>query len=172
MNDSQSKPDQNEKILAGLGYFGFAFVLPLAIRPDSSFCRLHGKQALVLNLVFFLSTKFIYIFSFFARGFYSFLTFLWIFSMMFMSFLTFSGALKKIPFLFSVSSKLQIFPDEVVAVTSSEEVANAEASSAEGVQNASNPPVQNSPAEVNNTEVASETVDNSASNTTNNPPAN
>lgn len=45
---------QGEKLLAMLGYIGFLCVLPLAIKPKSEFCQHHGKQGLVLCLIFIL----------------------------------------------------------------------------------------------------------------------
>ena len=120
MNEEKNTLSQNEKILSGLGYFGFSFVLPLSIRSDSDFCRFHGKQALMMNISFFLGTNFIYIFSHFTKGFYSFLLFIWLFSMMFMSFIAFGGSRTKIPFISAVAAKLQIFPDEVIQTQNTE----------------------------------------------------
>ena len=45
---------EGEKLLAMLGYIGFLCVLPLAIKPKSEFCQHHGKQGLVLSLIFVL----------------------------------------------------------------------------------------------------------------------
>lgn len=45
--------DQTERLLAALGYFGFLCVLPLLMKPTSSFCQFHGKQSLGLCLVYF-----------------------------------------------------------------------------------------------------------------------
>ncbi|MBT4937258.1 DUF4870 domain-containing protein [Candidatus Peregrinibacteria bacterium] len=43
---------ESERFLSALGYFGFLAVLPLALKPKSEFCQYHGKQALLLALVF------------------------------------------------------------------------------------------------------------------------
>ncbi len=45
---------QGEKLLATLGYFGFLCVLPLALKPKSKLCQLHGKQAMVIAIVFLI----------------------------------------------------------------------------------------------------------------------
>lgn len=45
---------QGEKTLAALGYLSFLCVLPLALKPKSAFCQFHGKQAMVLVILFFL----------------------------------------------------------------------------------------------------------------------
>ncbi len=44
---------KSEKFLASLGYFGFLCVLPLALKQDSEFCKYHGKQGLMLAILFF-----------------------------------------------------------------------------------------------------------------------
>jgi len=45
-----------EKLLSALGYISFFCILPLVLKPDSEFCQFHGKQGLVLTLIFlFLS---------------------------------------------------------------------------------------------------------------------
>jgi uncharacterized membrane protein len=43
---------KEEKFLSAIGYFGFLCVLPLALKQNSEFCKYHGKQALMLALVF------------------------------------------------------------------------------------------------------------------------
>ncbi len=41
-----------EKLLSALGYISFFCILPLVLKPESKFCQFHGKQGLVLTLVF------------------------------------------------------------------------------------------------------------------------
>ncbi|MBT3348794.1 hypothetical protein HN954_01795 [bacterium] len=41
-----------DKILSALGYISFFCILPLAIKPQSKFCQHHGKQGLVLAIIF------------------------------------------------------------------------------------------------------------------------
>ncbi len=53
-NMKQEAMPQGEKLLAMLGYVGFLCVLPLALKPKSEFCQHHGKQGLVLTLIFVL----------------------------------------------------------------------------------------------------------------------
>ena len=45
---------QDEKLLSALGYISFLCVLPLALRQKSEFCQFHGKQGLVITLIFIL----------------------------------------------------------------------------------------------------------------------
>lgn len=44
----------NEKFLATIGYLGFLCILPLILKKDSEYCKFHGKQALVITIIFFL----------------------------------------------------------------------------------------------------------------------
>ncbi|OIO37539.1 MAG: hypothetical protein AUJ72_04325 [Candidatus Omnitrophica bacterium CG1_02_46_14] len=44
---------EDERILSALGYISFLCVLPLVLRTESDFCQFHGKQALVLTMIFF-----------------------------------------------------------------------------------------------------------------------
>jgi len=45
---------KREKLLATLGYFGPLCVLPLALKPKSKLCQKHGKQALVIFIIFLI----------------------------------------------------------------------------------------------------------------------
>jgi len=45
---------KGEKMLAMFGYIEFLCVLPLALKPKSKYCQFHGKQSLVLVLLFFV----------------------------------------------------------------------------------------------------------------------
>lgn len=44
-------PDNDEKFFAALGYFAFLFVLPLIVKPKSSYCRFHARQSMILFLI-------------------------------------------------------------------------------------------------------------------------
>ncbi len=63
----QSSPEginQEERLLAAVGYFPMLFFVPLVVRPRSSFCRFHGVQSLFLFLVFVLCWIAVYILDF------------------------------------------------------------------------------------------------------------
>jgi uncharacterized membrane protein len=45
---------KGEKLLATLGYFGPLCILPLALKPKSKLCQMHGKQALVIFITFLI----------------------------------------------------------------------------------------------------------------------
>lgn len=51
-NSNLENITESEKFLSAIGYFGFLAVLPLALKPESEYCSYHGKQALLLALVF------------------------------------------------------------------------------------------------------------------------
>lgn len=50
---------KGEKLLAAIGYLSFLCVLPIVLKPQSAFCQFHGKQALVLAILFFLTDMFL-----------------------------------------------------------------------------------------------------------------
>ncbi len=56
---------RSEKFLAAIWYFWFLCVLPLALKPDSEFCKWHWKQALMLAILFFFFTSFWFIINIF-----------------------------------------------------------------------------------------------------------
>jgi uncharacterized membrane protein len=45
---------KGEKLLAAIGYISFLCILPLALRPKSKLCQLHGKQSLVITATFLI----------------------------------------------------------------------------------------------------------------------
>ncbi len=95
---------KREKTLAALGYVSFLCVLPLALEPKSEFCRFHGKQGLVLVLLFFI-LSWISIFSRFVA------VMLYI-AQIIVTIIAFLNAVKgktwKIPMVADVAKKLEI----------------------------------------------------------------
>lgn len=43
-----------EKNLSALGYISFLCVLPLCRQQDSKFCTFHGKQGMIITIIFFI----------------------------------------------------------------------------------------------------------------------
>jgi len=41
-----------EKILSAIGYFSFFCILPIVLKPKSEFCQIHGKQGMIITIVF------------------------------------------------------------------------------------------------------------------------
>lgn len=49
------------KYIAALSYIGILFLVPLLLKTDSPFAQFHGKQGLVLAIVFFIGSFFFWI---------------------------------------------------------------------------------------------------------------
>jgi uncharacterized membrane protein len=47
----KSKDIDENKLIAAIGYLGVLCLIPLLVKRDSAFCQFHGKQGLVLFLV-------------------------------------------------------------------------------------------------------------------------
>lgn len=48
----------HERTIAAMSYFGFLAIVPFYLKKDSEFCRFHGKQGLLLAIVFFMAKLF------------------------------------------------------------------------------------------------------------------
>ncbi|HBR80792.1 MAG: hypothetical protein UX09_C0017G0009 [Candidatus Uhrbacteria bacterium GW2011_GWE2_45_35] len=46
-----SKDIEENKLLAAIGYLGILCLIPLLAKKDSAFCQFHGKQGLVIFIV-------------------------------------------------------------------------------------------------------------------------
>lgn len=58
-NTPQNSKDIDEnKLLAAIGYLGILCLVPLLIKKDSAFCQFHGKQGLVLLVVWLVLSMF------------------------------------------------------------------------------------------------------------------
>lgn len=44
-----------ERTIAALSYVGFFAIVPFYLKKDSKFCRFHGKQGMLLAMVFFFA---------------------------------------------------------------------------------------------------------------------
>ena len=44
----------DERVLSAIGYLSFLCILPLLLKDKSKYCKHHGKQGLVLAIIFFL----------------------------------------------------------------------------------------------------------------------
>ena len=45
---------RRKKTLSAIGYISFFCILPLAMEQDSEFCKLHGKQGMIITITFFI----------------------------------------------------------------------------------------------------------------------
>jgi len=53
-NKEVSDEEKSEKIMAALSYASYLVIIPLLLKRDSKLCQHHGKQWLVLVIIFFL----------------------------------------------------------------------------------------------------------------------
>ena len=45
----------HERTIAALSYVGFLAIIPFYLKKDSKFCRFHGKQGLLIAMIFFFA---------------------------------------------------------------------------------------------------------------------
>ncbi len=92
----------HERTIATLSYIGFFAIVPFYLKKDSKFCRFHGKQGMLVAIIFFSLSLFkvlglimdlVLILQF--------VIFLW------MGFSALSGKWKKLPFIYDASCKLE-----------------------------------------------------------------
>ena len=95
--------ESGEKLLAALGYIGFLSVMPLAIKPKSEFCQLHGKQALVLSIIFLLFAWLGWL----SRGMGAFIGILHVIIVLFMIFNAWKGKAFKLPVVSQIAAKIK-----------------------------------------------------------------
>lgn len=102
----------HERTIATLSYVGFFAIVPFYLKKDSKFCRFHGKQGMLVAIIFFSLSLFkvlglimdlVLILQF--------VIFLW------MGFSALSGKWKKLPFIYDSSCKLE----EALSLKSKEE---------------------------------------------------
>jgi uncharacterized membrane protein len=100
--EGSSVVPKGEKLLAMFGYIQFLCVLPLALKPKSKYCQFHGKQSLVLVLVFFILSWIGWV----AKGFGMLIAFVHIAIIIVAMVQASQGKLWRIPFVAQVADKL------------------------------------------------------------------
>jgi uncharacterized membrane protein len=103
----------HERAIATMSYIGFLAIVPFYLKKESKFCRFHGKQGLLIAILFFFA-KPIMILNFFndlllAAQFGIFL---------YMGLATLSGRWKKFPWIYKTACALE---DQLVLKTKAEE---------------------------------------------------
>jgi len=53
--ESQEMTTLHERTIAALSYVGFFAIIPFYLKKDSKFCRFHGKQGMLVALIFFFA---------------------------------------------------------------------------------------------------------------------
>ncbi len=53
--ENQEMTSLHERTIAALSYVGFFAIIPFYLKKDSKFCRFHGKQGMLIALIFFFA---------------------------------------------------------------------------------------------------------------------
>ena len=53
--DTQEMTTLHERAIATMSYIGFLAIVPFYLKKDSKFCRFHGKQGLLIAILFFFA---------------------------------------------------------------------------------------------------------------------
>lgn len=107
----------HERAIATMSYIGFLAIVPFYLKKESKFCRFHGKQGLLISILFFFAQP-IAILNFFgdlllATQFAIFL---------YMGLATLAGRWKKFPWIYATACSLE---DQLSLKTSAEEEEDA-----------------------------------------------
>ena len=100
--ERQDMTTLHERTIAALSYFGFLAIVPFYLKKDSEFCRFHGKQGLLLAIIFFIAKLFTVIDLLMDLA-----LILQIYIMFRMGFAALSGRWKKIAFFYDWSCQLE-----------------------------------------------------------------
>lgn len=92
----------HERTIAAMSYFGFLAIVPFYLKKDSEFCRFHGKQGLLLAIIFFMGKLFTVI-----DLIMDIVLILQVFVMFRMGFAALSGRWKKMMFFYDWSCELE-----------------------------------------------------------------
>lgn len=104
----------HERAIATMSYFGFLAIVPFYLKKDSEFCRFHGKQGLLLAIMFFIA-KLLTVLDFLND-----LTLiLQVVIMFWMGFAALSGRWKRVPFFYDWACQIE---DALTLKTKDEEL--------------------------------------------------
>jgi uncharacterized membrane protein len=111
--DIQEMTSLHERTIATMSYIGFLAIVPFYLKKDSKFCRFHGKQGLLIAILFFFATP-LYILPILADLLYAaqFGIFLY------MGMATLSGKWKRFPWIYKTACTLE---DQLSLKTKEEE---------------------------------------------------
>lgn len=56
--ERQDMTTLHERTIAAMSYFGPLAIVPFYLKKDSEFCRFHGKQGMILAIIFFMAQLF------------------------------------------------------------------------------------------------------------------
>lgn len=101
-SERQDVTTLHERAIAAMSYFGFLAIVPFYLKKDSEFCRFHGKQGLLLAIIFFIAKLFT-VLDFFN----DLMLILQVVIMFWMGFAALSGRWKKLPYVYGASCQLE-----------------------------------------------------------------
>jgi hypothetical protein len=92
----------HERTIAMLSYIGFFAIVPFYLKKDSKFCRFHGKQGMILAILFYFSKLFM-VLDFFNDM----ILFLQFLVFAYMGLAALSGKWKKAPWIYEWSCQIE-----------------------------------------------------------------
>ena len=92
----------HERTIAALSYISFFAIIPFYLKEDSEFCRFHGKQGMLLCIMFFIASILSVI-----NVLFDFLLIVQVFTFFFMGFKALSGRWKKLPLFYDWACQLE-----------------------------------------------------------------
>lgn len=104
----------HERAIATMSYFGFLSIVPFYLKKDSDYCRFHGKQGLLLAILFFMAQLFSVI-----NFIHDLIMILQVGIMFYMGFPALSGRWKKLPYVYDWACQLE---DTLTLKTKEEEL--------------------------------------------------
>ena len=103
----------HERTIAALSYVGFLAIVPFYLKKDSKFCRFHGKQGLLVAMIFFFAKLLLVIDILMDLALIiQFVIFIWF------GFAALSGKWKKMPWIYNKACQLE---DQLSLKTKEEE---------------------------------------------------
>ncbi len=115
--ERQDMTTLHERTIAAMSYFGFLAIVPFYLKKDSEFCRFHGKQGLLIAIIFFLARLFTVV-----DLIMDVVLILQIVILFVMGLAALSGRWRKMPFGYDLSCQLE----EAITLKSKEEQLNEE----------------------------------------------
>ncbi len=92
----------HERSIAALSYISFLAIVPFYLKKDSKFCRFHGKQGLLLAIIFFFAQLFMVLDLLMDVA-----LILQFVIFVVMGFAALAGKWKKLPFIYNTACKLE-----------------------------------------------------------------
>lgn len=116
--ESQEMTSLHERTIAALSYVGFFAIVPFYLKKESKFCRFHGKQGMLIALIFFFAKLLLVIDLLMDMALIlQFIVFLY------MGFAALSGKWKKAPLIYETACRLE---DQLSLKTKEEEAEEAQ----------------------------------------------